>query len=443
MNKGSAVYRGLIITALFLVSLTPGDAATGKAVMVKIGLALNTAEIRLAAGGETALLDFGNGDPRALPWPGDQALFTAIGELIYLNEIPVGRGPLIVVPVTDFVVWDEKRYRGELIIINQNGTLNLVNRLSLENYLRGVVPKEVPAGWPMAALKAQAIAARTYTLANSERHRNDGFQLCATTHCQVYEGVDGEHPETDRAVLESDGLVITYNGRLISAVYHDTAGGYTKDAAEIWNYEVPYLKPVPAWDTGSPYSQWNRSIAWDELRTQLGKAFPELGKLRQLSPAAFSDDGRVIKLNLQGEAGERVITGEQFRQAVGLPSSHMKIGIAYGLEPLITLWWLYGQKNPAAIISEPEVPEPVMQEPEAAGEVADWPQLQGKPPVRLVINGAGRGHGVGLSQWGAKRMAEAGYNERQILEHFYPGAKLRKMETVPDIAGEFISNASK
>ena len=102
----------------------------------------------------------------------------------------------------------------------------------------------------MAALKAQAIAARTYTLCHPERHRNDGFQRPPPLSAE--EGVDGEHPETDRAVFESDGLRLLIMEIPISAVNHDTAGGYTKDAAEIWNYGGPLLKPVPAWDTGLP-----------------------------------------------------------------------------------------------------------------------------------------------------------------------------------------------
>lgn len=436
MTKSPCFLGGLMIILLCAGSI--GHAATDEQELVRIGLAVNLEEIRLAAGEETILLDLGDSSRQALPWPGDQALITANAETLYINEIPVGKGPLLIIPVKSFLTWNERSFRGELIIINKNGRLNLINRLPLEDYLRGVVPKEIPAGWPMAALKAQAIAARTYTLANLNRHRDGEFQLCATTHCQVYEGLNGENPNTDQAISETNHMVITYNGKLISAVYHDSSGGYTKDASEIWSDSVPYLKPASGWDLDSPYSQWTRSFSWEELQVKLNKSYPEIGELKQLLPAAYGSDGRIIKLTLKSAKGEVVISGEQFRHSTDIPSSNIKIGIVYGPEPIITLWWL-GGKDPEVISSEPAITGATTETFEPTYDS----QLQNKIPIRLEIRGAGRGHGVGLSQWGAKGMAEAGYNEQQILEHFYPGATLTKMAADREIAGETVTNVSK
>ena len=394
--KTPLFYGGLII---MLIISSAGYALMAEADLVEVGLACNIEELRLVGDEETSLLDLSNPNQEVLPWTGDQALITAVADQIYINDLPVSSGPLLVLSAKPWLAWEERTYRGEFLIVNQNGKLNLVNRLLLEDYLRGVVPKEILAGWPMAALKAQSIAARTYTLANLERHREDGFQLCDTTHCQVYQGLTGEHPNTDRAVLETKGMVITYEGKLISAVYHDSSGGYTKDASEIWSRPVPYLIPVPGWDSDSPYHQWTRSFKWEELQDYISKVYPEIGELKQLLPTSFGGDGRVIKLTLKGPHGEIVVSGEQFRHAIGIPSSNMELGIVYGPEP----------------------------------------QLQEKIPIRLEIRGAGRGHGVGLSQWGAKGMAEAGYNEKQILKHFYPGVKVTKIAE----SGETVSNASQ
>lgn len=432
---------------LFLFS-SAGLAAMAEAELIEVGLAVNLDELRLVGGEATVLLDLSSPNPRFLPWPGDQALITAVAEQILINDLPVGSGPLLVLAADSPLEWEERNYRGAFLIINQNGKLNLINRLPLEDYLRGVVPKEIPAGWPMAALKAQAIAARTYTLANLERHRENGFQLCATTHCQVYQGLTGEHPNTDRAVAETRGMVVTYDGKLIAAVYHDSSGGYTKDAAEVWSQPVPYLIPALGWDNDSPYHQWTRSIDWEELQGYINKAYPEIGELKQLWPAGFGGDGRIIKLTLKGSQGEIVVTGEQFRRATGIPSSNMKLGIVYGPEPLVTLWWLGRQSQPEGGLSEPEVFTGNSELIDPVGEeFGSWPQLQDKVPVRLEIRGAGRGHGVGLSQWGAKGMAEAGYSEKQILEHFYPGATVTNLAAVREIdhngAGVTVPNVSQ
>ncbi len=442
ITKNPVFFGGLIIVWFLICSTGLASMAEGE--LVEVGLAFNIEEIRLDGAGDTILLDLGNPNQEVLPWVGDQALVTTGGEKIYINDLPVSSGPLLVLSANYSLTWEERAYRGALLIFSRNGKLNLINRLPLEDYLRGVVPKEVPAGWPMAALKAQAIAARTYTLANLGRHRVEGFQLCATTHCQVYQGLSGEHPNTDRAISETQGMVVTHENKLIAAVYHDSSGGYTKDASEIWSQPVPYLIPAPGWDSDSPYNQWTQSFSWEELGGYINKAYPEIGELRQLLPADFGGDGRIIKLTLKGSNGERVVTGEQFRHAIGIPSSNMKIGIVYGPEPLVTLWWRRGQDQIEGALFEPEVFAENFEIIEPGREAPDpWPQLREKAPIRLDIRGAGRGHGVGLSQWGAKGMAEAGYNEKQILEHFYPGAAVTKMAVSREIVGETVPNVSQ
>lgn len=423
-------FYGALILILVLIC-SAGYASMVEAELVEVGLAFNLEEIRIAGDGEFFLLDLGSPNRSLLPWPGDQVIVTPVGDGLYLNDLPASNGPLLLLANDAQLAWEGRSYRGELLICNHNGKLNLINRLPLDDYLCGVVPKEIPAGWPRAALKAQAIAARTYTLANRQRHQADGFQLCATTHCQVYQGLGGEHPYTDQAVLETKGLVVTYQGKLISAVYHDSSGGYTKDASEVWNQSVPYLVPALGWDSASPYHHWTQSFSWAELQEKIGKAYPEIGMLQQLWPAGFSDDGRIIKLTLQGDAGEIMISGEHFRHALGIPSSNMKLGIVYGPEPLVTLWWVRGQPRPEVTLLEEEAVAEKAATLEPDEEIFDqWSKLQDKVPIRLEIRGAGRGHGVGLSQWGAKGMAEAGYNEKQILEHFYPGATVTEL-TVP------------
>lgn len=128
---------------------------------------------------------------------------------------------------------------------------------------------------------------------------------------------------------------------------------------------------------------------------------------------------------LKGDLNQTMISGEQFRFLAGLPSSTLQIGVIYGPEPYITVWWSHKDIYPTAIAANNEIPGLTADLLDPPWDLPDpWAWLQDKNPVKIVIKGSGWGHGVGLSQWGAKGMAENGFNEQQILEHYYPGAKV-------------------
>ncbi len=133
--------------------------------------------------------------------------------------------------------WEGRRYRGRLVVyLNDRGRLNLVNELPIEQYLRGVVPRELgPGAYPeLEALKAQAIAARSYTLRNLGEFADEGYDLCGTPRCQVYGGMDDEHPLSDRAVAETAGEILVYDGQPIDALYSATCGGHTENVEVIF-----------------------------------------------------------------------------------------------------------------------------------------------------------------------------------------------------------------
>ena len=423
------IYWGFWIIVFGLLAVQTRCDADQADQLVRIGLAQNVTELKLAIDADMQLWDLSAGEdaPQQLPQLEDQVQMqvTCTQDAILVNNGPVGPGPLKLVPGAALLRWNGRNYRGEFRIVLQNGRMTLINQLPMEDYLRGVVPCEVMPGWPLTALKAQAIAARTYTVANLNRHAATGFDLCDTSHCQVYGGASSEKPTTDQAVLETAGAVLMYKGKVISAFYHDTSGGYTSDAADIWGGNVPYLKAVPDWDSNSPHAQWTRVFNWSELQAVAARSYPQTGTLQQILPVAFGREGRILKLTLKGASGETTITGEQFRNLTGLSSSNIQMAVIYGPEPCITLWWVHGTPYPEALIADPEVPGligDVLNPPWDLGDPWEW--LRDKEPLKVVLKGAGWGHGVGLSQWGAKSMAEKGYNEQQILEYFYPGAKV-------------------
>ena len=165
-----------------------------------------------------------------------------------------GRNFVLEAPVDSGVRWEGRRYRGRLVVhLNDRGRLNLVNELPIEQYLRGVVPRELgPGVYPeLEALKAQAVAARSYTLRNLGEFADEGYDLCGTPRCQVYGGMDDEHPLSDRAVRETAGEILLYGGQPIDALYSATCGGHTENVEVIFPLKrAPYLRGVPCIEAG-------------------------------------------------------------------------------------------------------------------------------------------------------------------------------------------------
>lgn len=149
-----------------------------------------------------------------------------------------------------FISTKRRWYRGEFIVENKDGSLVVVNNIPIEDYLLGVVPSEMPSKWNYEALKAQAIAARSYAIANRGKRASRGYDLKDTPEDQAYGGASAETATTNSAVLETKGVVITYNQKVIPAYYSSSAGGHTVNAGAVWNKDLPYLKSVPSFDEG-------------------------------------------------------------------------------------------------------------------------------------------------------------------------------------------------
>ena len=174
----------------------------------------------------------------------------------YKNEIAVksgghfyslGTSSIVLRPDTNgYVSTKGKWYHGKLMVKNVNGKLIVINDVDLENYLKGVVPSEMPASWEYEALKAQAIAARSFALANLGKQAKNGYDLKDNTEDQAYGGASAETNKTNKAVDETHGLVLTYDMKIISAYYSASAGGMT--SASVWGGYAPYLHSVPSFD---------------------------------------------------------------------------------------------------------------------------------------------------------------------------------------------------
>jgi stage II sporulation protein D len=226
-------------------------------------------------------------------------------------------------------------YRGQIQVTVTGGKLQAVNVVGLEPYLQGVVPSEMPHTWAPEALKAQAVAARSYALANL---KSGSFDLFPDTRSQVYRGVAGEAPETNAAVQATAGQVVLYAGRVAKTFFFSTSGGRTMSAADAWGTPIPYLVSVPdPYDTLSPYHDWG---PFAFTAAKLGKALHAQGRLVDVQMEANSS-GRVAEVTAIGANGESTATGAAVRKALGLRSTWFSVGVV-SLSPASSAPVVYG-----------------------------------------------------------------------------------------------------
>ncbi|MBO4852674.1 MAG: SpoIID/LytB domain-containing protein [Schwartzia sp.] len=288
------------------------------------------------------------------------------------------------------------KYRGTiLLLLADDGTITVVNEVKLDDYISGVISEEMSPDWPAEALKAQAVAARTFAVYSLGKHDDDGYDVCATTCCQVYGGVGSESPEGLRAVSATRGEIMTYQGKAIYAAFYASSGGMTAGSEEAGGTALPYLQAVRDPQDGvAPNRHWQVSMSPRELASKLAAAGVSVGTLKaiELTPLELGKSaadrypsGRVKNIRFIGTTQKIDVAGPKLRWIVGLPST--LFDIRYGTE----------KKT----------------DPNTKGKIEIT-----NPNAVIVFDGYGRGHGVGMSQWGAYGMAEKS-KYREILSHYY------------------------
>jgi stage II sporulation protein D len=324
---------------------------------------------------------------------------------------PVASAALDASAAAPALVVGQRRYRGRLQVLARPEGLQLINHVPLESYLASVVGSEMPASWPQQALRAQAVAARTYALKG--RRPAAAFDLQATVASQVYRGLEAETPSTREAVSATRGQVLTYGSGLIDAVFHSSSGGSTESSGDLWAQQLPYLVSVPDFDQDSPVRSWRQPL--DPLL--LLKAFPETGGASSIEVLSTTATGRVRQARVLGPTGALVISGASLRSRLGLRSTWVRFELELPAAPAPVVGAAGGPAllpPPPALTLAPALPVP------DPGLVLPLPQL--------VAVGRGFGHGIGMSQWGALAMARRGDTYAGILSHFYRGTQLRSYE---------------
>jgi stage II sporulation protein D len=302
----------------------------------------------------------------------------------------------------------QRRYRGRLQVLVAGGRLQAINHVSLESYLSGVVGSEMPASWPLDALRAQAVAARTYAL--RQRKPSAPFDVSATVTSQVYKGLEAETASTRTAVASTRGQVLMYGSNLANTVFHSSSGGRTENSGDLWTQQLPYLVSVPDFDQGSPVHSWQQRLDPPLLQ----EAFADIGGVTRIDVLSTTASGRVRQARVLGPTGTRVVTGPELRSRLRLRSTQVRFEV---IGPEVAM--------------VPPVP-PLPQGAQAANPSGDGaPAPVQVPQPALLAIGRGFGHGVGMSQWGALAMAQQGDSYERILQHYYRGTALRPFSSQP------------
>jgi stage II sporulation protein D len=342
--------------------------------------------------------------------PADQASASAqasgSAQTIWLEPLASGLALGDSKPAGDFQL-KQRSYRGRLVVAIKGSALQAINTVDLESYLPSVVGSEMPASWPQAALRAQAVAARTYAL--RQRSASQPFDVSATVASQVYKGVEAETPSTREAVASTRGEVLMYGGNLVNAVFHSSSGGSTENSGDLWSQQLPYLVSVPDVDQDSPVSRWQQRL---DPQTLI-KAFGEIGGANRIEILSSTSSGRVRQARVIGPGGTLVLTGAELRSRLGLRSTLVRFELV----------------GPDVASSQlPSSGPPIL--PPLAGSIAPLPDAAAQVPIQvpqptLLAVGRGFGHGVGMSQWGAYALAQRGEDYPEILRYYFRGTDLR------------------
>jgi stage II sporulation protein D len=300
---------------------------------------------------------------------------------IDVTSLPKG-GTLRITSDDGFVRVNGKKYRGSLDIRRRpGGRLLVINDLDVEEYLRGVIPAEIPFDWEEEVLKAQAVASRTYALYQKREAGTRPYHVRATVDSQMYLGTAAEHESSSRAVEETRGLVVVAGGEVIPAFYHSSCGGHTENASLLWDLSEPYLRGGDCdCQEISRYGLWEKRFSGRTVAVALRRLGYRVGTIDSVADGEITPAGHVRTVVFGSDRGRTIVPAEALRAALG-----------YSSVP--------------STFFEPEYRD---------GDI--------------VLSGRGMGHGVGLCQWGAKLMARKGFDFRSILEYYYPGTTVVRLQ---------------
>lgn len=423
---------GIILAVLMIVMMiaTPASAQLNIPQYIRVGLFYNTtAKTAITLSGENVGLQCEGVEPLYA-----SAFSVSVSEGgFYVNDVLYQAETLEFVPDNGIITVDSKPYRGYIRLVSNGNSFSVINVVNLEEYLYGVLPLEMATGWPIEALKAQAVCARTYAAKDVGRFEQYGFDVTDNTLSQMYGGVNVEKEDTTRAVDETKGLIATYNGNIAETYYFATSSGTTLDVKDVWGSDkYPYLVPVDdslQSEVIPDNGKWKVEYTKNELTELFESKGVDIGIVLDVSVDEYNQQGAVMKLTFSGADGSKTYTKGKTRDILNLRSqTYTLTKLTTGGESKI-LSVLTGKGNTSTTLNINVLSK------EGQTAVADKVNVLSKDTVECYENktgdftgirleGTGYGHGIGMSQNGAKAMAKAGHTFDEIIKHYYTGVEL-------------------
>jgi stage II sporulation protein D len=352
---------------LWVALVAPAQAA----LQLRVAIEQGVSQVKVGSSTKAVVRDYSTG--RKL---GQIAAMNAVYALPSSRGVTVNQmqsGTMGIEPTGNgYVYIGDRWYRGKTLVFPTDKGLTAVNYVDLEQYLYSVLGSEMNGNWPQEALKAQAVAARTYAIYKRENESNGFYDLGDTQASQVYNGIVSETSSTHKAVNATAGQVLTYKNQIILSVFHACSGGHTENVENVWSQSLPYLRGVQDFDRDVRECQWVKTLSGQEI----SKRISGVGNVMSLTPS-FTPYGSIKAIKFVGDRGTRELKGEALRNALGLRSMRFTIT---------------------------------------------------EDPLGLRLYGRGWGHGLGMSQWGAYYLAKLGINYQQILAHYYRGTGLARIQ---------------
>lgn len=442
-----------IITA---VKTTPINAKDTE-VLIKVGLAIGEKEAVFLS---DAPMTIAEGNKVILK--GRKLQIACINGTAKVNDITFKKKISITPAMGSLIRYNGKPYRGSFEVIPKGNGLTIINLVSIEEYLYGVLKAEISPSWPFEALKAQAVVSRTYALNNIGRHSSQGFDLCAGNHCQGYKGLSSEDPILNKAVDATKGEVLAYNGTLAKVFYHSDSGGCTTSSKYVWGRDIPYLKGRKEEfyaSCNSPYKHWKLELPSSKLVEILSENGIEIEDIKDLAITKRDNlSFRALTIRIIGSKRSIEIPATRVRQMIGyslLRSTAFDIlkkkanekregkakpsnlyppklskeerrarARSINIKELLAKGYSYDDiililAEAYGILERDVAPQNEQPQEEISFEAKDGESI-------FIFEGRGWGHGVGMSQWGAKTLAEKGKSYTEILQFYFPGTEIKR-----------------
>ncbi len=395
--------------------------------------------------------------PMPMDMSGDRiCVLDASGKIVFLfgsGGTGLGVRPIFSDPMGEKLTVSGKTYRGGLDCRRlSGGAMTAVNVVKAEHYLYGVISREMSTSWHVEALKAQAVCARTYAFSSLGKHDAYGFDLCPTTDCQAYGGVDSEDGNSYAPVDQTAGMVLKYDGTLAQTVYCSSTGPNTESVEYVWGTPYPYLVSVdnPYENTAEiPSGVWSSTVTSDQITQIMNNAGRGVGQVTNIDVLERTPAGRVMKLRIAGTAGETVLEREECRSVLSdivksrlyTVKGNADADISSNTISNTLCAWdgtMYRQLSPnevyiigADLTIVQQAALYILGKDGAHKFGAEVQEIKEEistaPSTEWEFSGMGWGHAVGMSQYGAKGMAEAGFGFEEILTHYFTGTYLEKV----------------